>query len=155
MTRLRTWWDGLQPRERVMVGVAAACVACFVAWYGVWRPLRDARDEGETRLLQARASLARAQADAVLVATAGRRPLPGEAAAALASSARAAGLAVQRQQPGATPGELLVSVDADSTAAVLAWLAELRRVHGVAPADVRLSRAEGRLRADVLVVAGR
>lgn len=154
MNRIRAWWDALQPRERALVALAAACVLAFVAWIGAWRPVQAARDSGTARLAQASDALARAQADAFVVARAGRPRLPGDAATALAASARAAGLSVTRQQPGGAPGEMLLSVDAPDTATVLAWLARLRQVHGIAPVDVRLSKVEGRLRADVLVATG-
>lgn len=39
--RLSAWLDGLQPRERRLVGVAAAVSAALVAWLGVVEPIRE------------------------------------------------------------------------------------------------------------------
>jgi general secretion pathway protein M len=36
---MRSWFEALQPREKVLVSAAAVVVAFAVFWFGVWTPL--------------------------------------------------------------------------------------------------------------------
>ena len=51
--RLRNAYNGLEPRERMLVGVMAGLFAAALLWLGVVNPILSAADEGEQRLATA------------------------------------------------------------------------------------------------------
>jgi type II secretory pathway component PulM len=40
---MKAWWNRLQPRERILLGAAAAVVALTLLWILVWEPLNASR----------------------------------------------------------------------------------------------------------------
>lgn len=42
---MRDWFEGLEQREQVAVGIAAVFVAFAVLYFGLWRPLSISHDE--------------------------------------------------------------------------------------------------------------
>lgn len=77
---MRSWFESLQPREKVFVATAVVVVALAVFWFGVWAPL----DRGQANAAQSvetwRTALAelRAVKDALPARSADRaRPVAG------------------------------------------------------------------------------
>lgn len=151
MNALRTWWQALAPRERVMVSVMLVAIAAFAGWYGVLSPLRHARDAAQARYLRAVAALH--ETDAGLAALAASRDsgtaLRGRARDDLiVDSAGAAGVAISRRDSEGD-GSFVVGIDGAAADALFAWLDTLRDEHGIAPFALEIDKRDGRLRAEL------
>ena len=155
MSRPVQWWQTRNPREQAMVAVMAVSVAVFIGWFVLYLPARGTRDDAVERREQAARSLAEIEAGvAILNAGRGAAGPTGDAFnTVLVSSARAAGIAIARQQPGADRG-IELGTDAVNPVELFRWLDALHRRHGITPRQVRLFKADGRLRADLVFAPG-
>jgi general secretion pathway protein M len=134
---MRSWIDGLEPRERVMVATAAVFLIFAVFWFGVWAPLE--RGERSAAL----------QVDELRLALADLRPLKGQMPSAptaqrnvtdgnqslvviIDSSLRRRGLygALQRSQPTTANG---IRVEFENAAFddLMLWLGDLSSSYGM------------------------
>lgn len=68
------WWAARSRRERRMLLALAAVLAFALVWLLVIRPIADARAAAEARLNAAVSELARARADALMLARSGAGP---------------------------------------------------------------------------------
>ncbi|MEP2989907.1 MAG: type II secretion system protein GspM [Parasphingorhabdus sp.] len=50
---VRTWFDALSSREKILISVLAILVAGFIAFYGVFKPFVGAMNEAELRYQEA------------------------------------------------------------------------------------------------------
>lgn len=148
MNRFLAWWTARAQRERTMLLVMAAAVGAFVYWYALLGPLRAwgeaARQRHDHAALELRSVIADARAIEAL-----RRRRPTEAtspADAIATSARAAGIAIARHRQAAD-GTLMVDVDAAPAPALFGWLDALRREHDIGPVSLQIAKANGQLKA--------
>lgn len=149
--RILAWWHGREPRERLMLAVMAILVAAFVAWYGLLWPLRAWRESAGERYDRAAIALRATEAEvAALAGTAvSAPPSTGEALQhRLLESAREAGLAPGRQR-SAADGTFMLEFEAVAPPALFGWLGQLAEGDGLAPASLRVERADGSLRAEV------
>lgn len=132
---MKAWFDGLAPRERLLVSAAAAAVVAFVAWRGIWTPLT----EGTFTLRETVAQKARLVVD--LQRAEGLGGTGGTASAAVSSqslvvlvdtTARPYALdsTFTRRNPDG-PNAISVSFERAAFDVLLAWLIDLEQTHGV------------------------
>lgn len=149
--RVQTWWRGRDRRERAMLVAMLLMLGAFAWWYGLLWPLRALREGAQSHYDRAVAELQAAEAGVAALGARGRAlPLPANAEALqrrILDSARDAGLAPSRQRADAG-GAFQVEFDRVAAPALFAWLETLRREHGVAPASLRVARADGSVRAE-------
>jgi general secretion pathway protein M len=148
---IRAWWNGLQARERRMLGVGAVVVALLLGWALVWYPVTRARADLEQRVARQRADLAwmrQASGEARELhaqGTHGRAERQGKSLLALADvSARGAGLAgaLKRVEPAGGKSVRLNFEVADFDALVN-WLDALAKDYGVQATDLSVDKVEG------------
>lgn len=131
LIRFDSWWDGLSPRERILVAVLGTLLASAVLVFGVIKPLQSARAAALADIRTYETLTARVRAAGTLTAT--RTPRRQGAPAQVASnSATSFGLVAA---PEAIPGGIRVTVADASYDTLLAWLADLG-----ASSDLRVRR---------------
>ncbi len=133
---MKTWFDSLEQRDRMVLATGAVLVVLIVAWAFIWTPLRSGAaelDDAVAEKHQLLATLLRAQALS--------GPAPAGAGAAATQSLvvlvdqthRAHGLTgtLTRNQPDGTDG-IRVTFQAASFDSLVNWLVALQRSYGVA-----------------------
>lgn len=149
--RIAAWWRLRDLRERRMLGVMLVALAAFAYWYGLLWPLRHLRDASQGGYDRAVAQLRDTHfATAAIVSHDKRFPVISGSeplARVLAESTARASVALSRQRSD-DQGRLTLTFDRVEATALFAWLDALRAVHGVAPSSLRISRADGHLRAE-------
>lgn len=146
--RARNWWDGLSPRERILVGTLGVLLAIAVLVYGVIRPLQAARAEALADIRTYETLNARIRAAGTL----GPSTLPPQRSGApqdiLTQSAAAFGLVIQVET---VPGGVRATVADAPYDAVVNWMADVARTSSLAATRVDLQRrdAPGRVFASV------
>ncbi|MFN3582701.1 type II secretion system protein GspM [Phenylobacterium sp.] len=139
------WWTTRTPRERLLLGVMAGLLLVFGLWFGVHRPLAQARAAAERRYdraLKEEAAIEIAAARIRTLRTAGggaSRKAP--AAEAVNASAAAAGVTLSRVEPDPVGG-VQVAVGGVSPAQLFPWLAALQRDYGVTPRHLTIVKDE-------------
>ncbi len=162
---MNAWWQGLNPRERLLVTLA--CAASLLALIYLWgvEPLQvrhtrlEGELEGQTRALEVLRALGE-EADALRAQGTGRRGLAeGQSLLALLNaSAKARGIspAIERIVPnGANEASVVVQGIAFDT--LVAWLMELRESNGVEARRLVVDgsgTAVGMVNASLTLVAG-
>ena len=106
MGAVRSWWDGLVPRERALLGVLGALVALLLLVFALILPVLDARVEAADELRAAQTEQA-LLARAAPASDAARQPFTRST---LLQAARDQGIQISRIQPGAD-GEFSVWID--------------------------------------------
>jgi general secretion pathway protein M len=148
---LRTWWNGLQARERRMLCGGAIVVGLLLGWALLWYPLAHARADLEKRVAHQREDLAwvrQASAEARELHTQGahgRAERQGKSLLALADvSARGAGLAgaLKRVEP-AGGKSVRLSFEVADFDVLMNWLDALARDYGVQATDFSADKVEG------------
>jgi len=127
MSALRAWLIGLSPRERLLIGVAAALALTVILWFGIIRPVRDALDAARDRELDAVTRLAGVRGAVAAVAPlakAGPAQVSGSLEATIRERANAAGFALTNVTPQAD-NALAIGMASARPAALFAWIAEL------------------------------
>lgn len=130
IARIRSWWVGLTPRERWLVGIAASLGTAVLAWLialGLATALADARTAHAAAVDRAAAIAARVDA----IEAAQQRPAArtsGTGAASvdlfLAQSAAERGFTLSRNEPQGGTGATIAIANARAPA-LLAWLSAL------------------------------
>ena len=147
LSRAGAWWNGLSPRERVLVGTLGALLALAVLVYGVVKPLQAIRADALADIRTYETLNARVRAAGTL-GQAGPPPRTGPAASVVTASASTVGLTVTAE---AVPGGVRASVNDAGYDAVLGWLADLGRTSSlsVTRVDLRKTATPGRVNAIV------
>jgi general secretion pathway protein M len=123
MSGLMTWWNGREPRERMLLSVLAVVASLFALVFLLVLPLQSASARAD-------AALERARADRLAVS---RLPSTTQAAGqarsafdrtALVGTARARNVRLTRVQPDAD-GSLSVWIDDTQTAALYGFFEDL------------------------------
>ncbi|MCG5536827.1 type II secretion system protein GspM [Ectothiorhodospira mobilis] len=158
---MRTWWNGLAPRERRVLRLGGIALALILLWWGLWLPLTERVARSQQTVAELRADLAWMQAAARAVRAGrgqeetpptdrGERSLLGRVDA----TAREAGLAghLRRVQPDGE-GTVRVWLDDAPFDAILQWLDPLQRRHGVRVGSLVVDRQarEGRVNARIVL----
>lgn len=152
--RLKHWWRARDARERRMLAVMLVLVAAFAYWYGLLWPLRQVRGLAQAHYDRALVQL-RDTESAVAAIRAHDARVPETAVGGdtltrrILDTAASASVAISRQRTDAQ-GRFNVGVDAVDARTLFAWLDALRTTHGIAPSALRVSRVDGRLRAEAV-----
>ncbi|MGN8157417.1 type II secretion system protein GspM [Salinisphaera sp. RV14] len=166
MSALRAWFQGLAPRERIMVAAAAAVVAVAIFYYGLWHPLNsalaNAREQVTAESNQARWMLGIRNEAKLLRASSQHSEPKGRDQSLLSivdatSRAHNLGGAVSHIQPK-NNDEALVTLDKANFNHMLYWLKTLQSDYGVVASEATISRAEGapgRVEARLTLIRGR
>ena len=146
---MKTWFDNLDPRERMMVAAGATLLVLFLIYILVLSPihsgydsLRNTVDEQRTTALWMQKS---AQTLTRLKRSSGRaaQGLGGRSLLSVAdSTARAGGLgpALKRVEPEGSDS-VRVWLDGASFDVLVKWLGTLSTIHGVSAETVTLERS--------------
>ena len=128
------WWEGRTRREQALLAVMAAAFVAFGLWFGVHRPVAQARDAAAQRYdraLQTQAVVETAAARIRLLERGGSQPVRrAPAAEAVNASAAAAGVTLSRVEPDPAGG-VQVAVGGVAPAQLFPWLAALQQDYGV------------------------
>lgn len=147
---IRLWWDGLQKRERLILGAGVGLAIVLLAWGLIWQPLgRERTRLGEEVEVQRR-ELALVRAVAAIPSSAAnpaavKLDRQGKSLLALVdASAREANLESQlkRVEPIGSRS-VRASFEFASFDGVIGWLESLARSYGVHVTDLSVDRAEG------------
>lgn len=136
MNQLRQWLDGLAPRERNLVYVAAALLGVAIVYFAVVLPVTTSARQRAARIEQKTADLAWMRQVAPQVqaaAAAGGVAATNESLVVLVDrTGREAGLgsAIRDQSPAGETG-LQLRLEGASFDALVAWLASLQQQYGV------------------------
>ncbi len=147
---MRTWFDALEEREKILVLTAVVLIVCVTFWFGVWKPL----DSGQKS--------AAARVDVWKISLAELRPLKGQIQASASgqsiqagqdqslvviidSTLRQRGLydSLQRSQP--TPAGNGIRIEFESAAFddLMLWLDDVNRQYGLLVQSGSFSLAAG------------
>lgn len=156
---MKAWWNGLQPRERVLLGAAAAVVVLTLLWILAWEPLNASRQALRDELSAQEALLdwlerIEPQVEQLRREDRGGRSLDGRSPLAVVDqSARAAGLAaaLKRIEPGAG-GEIRVNFEQAAFVDLMTWLETLIQTRPLVVVRFEASRGNQSGRVDSLVV---
>ncbi len=148
MNQLREWYEGLAPRERVMVTAAAVVVGIALFYYMLWSPLNsalaDARAQVTAQANEARWMLGvRNEAQALRAAGAAHQPT-GQNESLLSivdttSRANQLGGAVTQIQPQ-NEDKAIVSLENAGFDQMMYWLNTLQSKYGITVSEATVSR---------------
>lgn len=148
---IRTWWLGLQERDRRVLGIGGIVVAVLLIWVLVWIPLARTRTDLTAQVAQQRADMAwmrQALGQARALNAQGVRgnvARQGKSLLALAdATARAAGLgdALKRVEPTG-PASVRVTFEIADFDTLANWMDGLARGYGVSVTDFSADKAQG------------
>ena len=158
---MKTWWAGLAPRERVILGIGSLVLAVVVIYLMIWEPMVSQRQQVRADISALSADLAWMQQVERQVkrqaAQQGNQPGIGSAGGSVLTlievSARAAGVneALERVQPEGQGARVWFTETGFD--ALLHWLAELEQRHGlqVSQLAVDAGDAPGTVTARIMV----
>lgn len=147
--RLRVWWVGLTPRERVLVGTLGVLLTIAVMVFGVVKPIQASRAESFADIRTYETLMARVNAAPALgPQAAGPQQRTGTAAEIVTQSAASVGLQVQVE---ATPTGIRATVADAPYDAVVNWMADIARTSTLAATrvDIQKRTVPGRVFAQI------
>lgn len=160
MNALRQWLDGLAPRERNLVYLAAAVLGIAFVYLAVVLPVTTSARERAARIDQKSGDLAwmRQVAPQVMAAAAGGGATSNESLVVLVDrTGREAGLgsAIRDQSPSGEQG-LRLRLEGASFDVLVTWLASLQQQHGVRveAATIDAASAPGLVNASLTLTHG-
>ncbi len=149
LLRLSQWWNGLAPRERVLVGTLGVLLGGLVLVFGIVKPLQGARADAIADIRSHETLAARVRAAGTLVAPGTQPKLSeGPPIEAAQTAASAAGLSVTLTPGGAgATGQVAEA----SYEAVVGWIAAVERTTVLRARRVEMTKgsAPGRVSANV------
>ncbi|MBN2971093.1 type II secretion system protein M [Roseomonas aeriglobus] len=136
--RIRVWWVGLTPRERLLIGTLGALLTFAILVFGVVKPLQASRAESLADIRTYETLMARVNAAPALGPQAtGPQPRTGTAAEIVTQSAASFGLQVQVE---ATPTGVRATVADAPYDAVVNWMADIARTSTLAATRVDIQK---------------
>jgi len=161
MKQIRQWLDGLAPRERNLVYVAAALLGIFIVYVAVVLPVTSAARHREARIVQKTTDLAwmRQVAPQVMAAAAsGSGVASNESLVVLVDrTARESGIgqSIRDQTPAGQTG-LQLRLEGAPFDLLMAWLASLQQQYGVRvdAAIIGAANAPGLVNANLTLAHG-
>ncbi|GHA87183.1 hypothetical protein GCM10009069_08100 [Algimonas arctica] len=149
IAQFSSWWDGREPRERLLLAVLSALVAVFLILFAVVLPLQATTSKAQSDLLRAKANLALVSRLSPDQGTAGPRA-PFDRSV-LITVARAQNVKLTRVQPDGD-GAFSVWIDEAETQALYGFFNDLIGAYTVTLDRVVVSTdANGRLSAQFTV----
>ena len=162
MTAVKDFWQGLSPREQVLIAVMLMLFSLVLVWLLVVRPLADSRSTALATYEAAARDAREVEAAVALSQTLGTvseqdRPAPAANEAAIRSivsqTTKVRGLTLSRLQPDTTTGGLTVWFDTADPKQILDWVRTLYEDHGISASRLSLQRTdENAVRAQMLLV---
>lgn len=148
VVRTTDWWNGLTPRERVLVGTLGTLLMLTIVVFGIVKPLQASRAQSIADIRTYETLIARINAADTLGAPAGPPPRTGAPLDILTQSAQSFGLQVQVE---ATPTGLRATVADAPYDAVVNWMADVARTSSLTATrvDLQKRRVPGRVFAQV------
>ncbi len=161
--QIAAYWQGLQPRERVVLAVGGVVVLLLFSYFLVWQPIVNARAEMQQEVQQQRALLewmksAAAEAKSLRGVDGQRvKGLGGQSLLSLVDqSAKEQGLgsAMKRVEPDGK--QVRIWFEAASFDQLIGWLEKLALKNGVRVVNVTIDRTDkpGRVDARLRVAEG-
>ena len=132
--RIDLWWSGSEPRERLLIIIAACLTLLFALWFGVASPLITAKAEARRELTQAIDDKVLIDRALYSLQPAGQN-ITGPASdldafrSAISRSAQQRGLSITRLQSGAE-GTLQLTFAEASPVEIYAWLEAIANMPG-------------------------
>jgi general secretion pathway protein M len=146
MDALKSWWQGLSARERVMLSVMAAVLVAVFLWLGVWRPGVKARGDAATRLEAMVSARERVVGQAAWLSS--HPSVEGSPSVApvdlIANAAQATGFELVRNVAEAD-GRVSIEIASARTPALLQWLRAIEKQGLVADSGQMIPRSDGTL----------
>ncbi|OQW48638.1 MAG: hypothetical protein A4S16_05725 [Proteobacteria bacterium SG_bin6] len=127
MSALRAWLIGLSPRERLLIGVAAALALVVVLWFGILRPVSEGLDAARDRTFDAATRLAGVRGAVAAVEPLAKASAPergGNLEAVVRERATTAGFVLSTVNPQ-SDNAVAIAMASARPAALFAWIAEL------------------------------
>lgn len=148
LARLREWLSTLAPRERVMVGIAAAFTVFTILYLGIWEPLAIAHATRAENLATARAQANRLEtvgAEAQKLRRSGGSPIAVNRSMSLLSAVDQATKSGTLAKPPARlqpegDAEVKVWLEDINFDGLLRWITELETRYGVSVKTVDIDR---------------
>ncbi|QKK01834.1 MAG: type II secretion system protein M [Pseudomonadota bacterium] len=152
------WWQQREPRQRLLLMLAAGIALCAITYVWLWEPLAEARQSQRARVAEQQALINWLDAVAPVAERlrAGRAGAPRSSDRSLLGltdeTARAAGLAgaMARIEP-AGEDRVRVWLEGAEFVAVMSWLEAFSRAHPVRVARLQVDRGQQAGRVDVRV----
>ena len=140
---MKTWFDSLAQRDRMVLAAGAVLVVLIVAWAFIWTPLRSGAaelDDAVAEKHQLLATLLRAQALSGPAQSGAGAAATQSLVVLVDQTHRAHGLTgtLTRNQPDGTDG-IRVTFQAASFDSLVNWLVALQRSYGVAVESANFS----------------
>lgn len=147
--RVSSWWDGRDPRERLLLAILSGLVAVFLIIFAVVLPLQAATSNAQSDLLRAKSNLALVSRLTPSQGTAGPRA-PFDRSVLIAV-ARTQNVKITRVQPDGN-GSFSVWIDEAETQSLYGFFNDLIGAYAVTLDRVVVSAdANGRLSAQFTV----
>jgi general secretion pathway protein M len=161
MKQIRQWLDGLAPRERNLVYLAAALLGVAIVYFAVVLPVTSAARHREARIAQKQTDLAwmRQVAPQVMAATAAGGGMGSDDSLVVLvdRTARESGIvsSIRDQTPAGQTG-LQLRLEGAPFDALVAWLASLQQQYGVRvdAAIIGAANAPGLVNANLTLAHG-
>lgn len=148
MARLTAWWDGREPRERLLLAALGGILAVFILIFAVILPIQSAKAEASENLRRAQAELMAVSRFSPSSEQAARAPFDRSV---LINVARAQDIRLTRVQPG-QDGTLSVWIDEAQTQRLYTFFDALLTGYAVGLDQVIVSADNnGRLSAQFVV----
>lgn len=139
------WWETRTRREQALLAVMAVLLVAFLLWFGVYRPVSQARAAAAQRYdraLKTQAVVATATARIRQLQRGGPQSVGrAPAAEAVNASAAAAGVTLARVEPDPAGG-VQVAVGGIAPAQLFPWLAALQQDYGVSARHLTIVKDE-------------
>ena len=130
---MRTWWESLEPRERIILGAGGVIAALILAWQFAWQPLTGGREQLRTEIAAKERLLSDVALAGTVDVTAGTPVAGGQSLFVLIDqTAQAAGLgsSLTRARPDG-PNAIDVTFSSAPFDNLLSWLITLNQNSGV------------------------
>lgn len=141
---MKSWWNSLSQRERLLVGIGGALLVLMVIYWGAWRPFNNSIESAEKQLSKQREALSWMQlraGDLRQQPAGARQPDRSTTLEAVANTtSRQLGVSLTRLQP--TEQDLLVELQVLEFERLMNWLVVMERDYGVSVKVIELA-AEG------------
>ena len=148
--QITEYWEGLQPRERLMLFAGGIAVLFALVYFLLWQPVMNARTEMQQEVLQQRALLlwmkdAANEAKSLRGVTGQKvKGLGGQSLLSLVDqSAKQEGLggAMKRVEPDGK--QVRIWFEAASFDRLIAWLEKISKNNGIRVVSATIERADG------------
>lgn len=137
---MKTWFETLEPRERLVIAVGSAVCVLIIAWNFAWTPLRNATVDLDRAVAEKQGTLTDVRRfEAIGVSVPRPAAPPGSLVLVVDQTHRGHGLGgtLTRNQPDGEDG-IRVSFQRVPFARLMGWLDALHQGHGIFVESVNL-----------------